>query len=143
GVAYQNPAQYFDVTLDNRGTTTLRNASIEIDHLTLEDDRAELDIRGSGSLLVNLETEIVNGQINVDGALATRNLINTFGVLSGRGTITAPGGVYNLGGIVSPGDYNIGTLTVAGNFSQSRYGTMFYQIASNGSHDLLNVTGAA
>ncbi len=143
GVAYQNPAQYFDVTLDNRGTTTLRNAAIEIDHLTLEDERAELDIRNSGSLLVNLETEIVNGQINVDGALTTRNLINSWGVLSGKGVITAPGGVYNLGGVVSPGDYSIGTLTIDGSFSQSRYGAMFYQIASNGSHDLLNVTGSA
>ncbi len=143
GVAYQNPAQYFDVTFDNRGTTTLRNAAIEIDHLTLADDRAELDIRGTGSLLVNLETEIESGQLNVDGALRTRNLINAFGVLSGRGTITAPGGVYNLGGIVSPGDYNIGTLTIDGSFSQSHFGTMFFQIASNGSHDLLDVTGTA
>jgi uncharacterized protein YhjY with autotransporter beta-barrel domain len=143
GVAYQNPAQYFDVTFDNRGTTTLRNAAIEIDHLTLANDRAELDIRRTGSLLVNLETEIESGQLNVDGALATRNLINSWGVLSGKGTITAPGGVYNLGGIVSPGDYDIGTLTVNGSFSQSHFGTMFYQIANNGTHDLLSVTGSA
>lgn len=143
GVEFANPAQYFDVTLDNPGTTRLRNAAIEIDHLTLSDRHAELDIKSTGSLLVNLETEIVSGQLNVDGALATRSLYNTFGVLSGRGAITAPLGVTNLAGIVSPGDFGIGTLTVNGNFTQSHFGTMFYQIASNGSHDLLNVTGGA
>jgi uncharacterized protein YhjY with autotransporter beta-barrel domain len=143
GVEFANPAQYFDVTFDNPGTTTLRNAAIEIDHLTTSDSHAELDIAPTGALLVNLETEIQYGQINVDGTLATRSLFNTYGVLSGRGVITALFGVTNLGGVVSPGDFGIGTLTVNGNFTQSHFGTMFYQIGKDGSHDLLSVTGNA
>ncbi|MES1200273.1 MAG: autotransporter domain-containing protein [Pseudomonadota bacterium] len=142
GTEFANPAQYFDVTFDNSGTTRLKNAAIQIDHLTVSNPQAELDIKSNGSLLVNLESEIQFGQINVDGALATRSLFNTFGVLSGKGSITTTNGVFNIGGVVSPGDGQIGTLTINGNYTQGPYGTMLFQI-SNSSTDLLKVNGTA
>lgn len=142
GTEFLNPAQYFDVTLDNNGTTRLRNATITIDKLTISDSKAALDIRSNGGLTVNLETEVALGGLNVDGRLTTRRLINTIGVIEGAGVINATNGVTNLAGLVSPGGKDIGTLTINGAFTQSDFGTLYFQIGRN-TADLLEVNGAA
>ncbi|MGE0829576.1 MAG: autotransporter domain-containing protein, partial [Hyphomonadaceae bacterium] len=142
GVEFQDPAQYFDVLIPHRGDIRLRNATIEIDHLTIDHKDALLDIRSSGDLTVNLETEILRGRLNVDGSLTTRTVLNTLGVLEGDGEITTLLGVHNLAGIVSPGGLSVGTLTINGDFSQSDFGSLLFQIGRN-STDLLDVNGAA
>lgn len=142
GTEFVNPAQYFDVTLDENGTTTLKNASITIDHFSLADSHATLNIKSTGALRVNLEAEIQTGDLNVDGTLTARRLINTLGVLEGNGSVTTTNGVSNLAGLVSPGGHDVGTLTINGAFSQSNFGTIYFQIGKN-SVDLLKVNGAA
>ncbi|QSV64486.1 MAG: hypothetical protein HEQ26_18790 [Dolichospermum sp. DL01] len=62
------------------------------------------------------------------------------GNLTGIGTIT--GNVNNSGGQINPGN-TIGTLTVAGDYSQTGTGTVNLELGSDTSFDKLNITGAA
>ena len=62
------------------------------------------------------------------------------GNLTGIGTIT--GNVNNTGGQINPGN-TIGTLTVAGDYSQTGTGTVNLELGSATSFDKLNITGAA
>jgi Ca2+-binding RTX toxin-like protein len=62
------------------------------------------------------------------------------GNLAGIGTIT--GNVNNSGGQINPGN-TIGTLTVAGDYSQTGTGTLNLELGSATSVDRLNITGAA
>ena len=62
------------------------------------------------------------------------------GNLAGIGTIT--GNVNNTGGQINPGN-TIGTLTVAGDYSQTGTGTVNLELGSATSFDKLNITGAA
>ncbi|OBQ37069.1 MAG: hypothetical protein AN485_10105, partial [Anabaena sp. MDT14b] len=62
------------------------------------------------------------------------------GNLAGIGTIT--GNVNNTGGQINPGN-TIGTLTVAGDYSQTGTGTVNLELGSDTSFDKLNITGAA
>jgi hypothetical protein len=62
------------------------------------------------------------------------------GNLTGIGTIT--GNVNNTGGQINPGN-TIGTLTVAGDYSQTGTGTVNLELGSDTSFDKLNITGAA
>jgi Ca2+-binding RTX toxin-like protein len=62
------------------------------------------------------------------------------GNLTGIGTIT--GNVNNTGGQINPGNA-IGTLTVAGDYSQTGTGTVNLELGSDTSFDKLNITGAA
>ena len=62
------------------------------------------------------------------------------GNLAGIGTIT--GNVNNSGGQINPGN-TIGTLTVAGDYSQTGTGTVNLELGSATSFDRLNITGAA
>jgi subtilase-type serine protease len=143
GLAGANPAQYFDVTLRYSGSTRIRkNESIEIDHLTLYGDDVGLDLDYKGALTVNLETELVVGRFDIDGTLTTRTLINTFGLIEGAGVINASNGVFNLGGIISPGEDDVGTLTVNGDFTQATYGWMVMDIGKS-RNDTLVVNGHA
>ena len=62
------------------------------------------------------------------------------GNLTGIGTIT--GNVNNTGGQINPGN-TIGTLTVAGDYSQTGTGTVNLELGSDTSFDKLAITGAA
>jgi autotransporter-associated beta strand protein len=84
-----------------------------------------------GGTVVNLGSTAVNGTF-------TSNLQNG-GVLSGAGTVA--GNVANSG-TVAPGN-SIGTLSVAGSFTNTASGTLSAEVNSSGASDLLNVGGAA
>ena len=142
GTEFANPAQYFDVTLDMIGITTLKNAAIEIDHLTIYNLLGALDVRSTANLKVNLETEVALGTVNVDGTLSARSFFNTLGIVSGKGHIATTNGFTNLVGIVAPAGLSIGTLTVDGNYTQSKFGTIVIDIGSS-TNDLLQVNGVA
>jgi autotransporter-associated beta strand protein len=95
----------------------------------------------SGSNSYTGDTNINGGLLQVDGSIAGNAIINTTGTLGGIGRI---GGNVTNGGVVSPGD-SPGTITLAGNYTQSAAGTLLVQVAglAAGQHDLLAVGGSA
>ena len=87
-------------------------------------------------------TTVEAGSLFVNGSIASANtLVNALGLLGGSGTIG--GNVVNKGN-VSPGN-SPGTLTVKGNYTQAKSGTLTTEFAGKGAgqHDLLAVGGKA
>ena len=74
----------------------------------------------------------------VNNGVITGSVTNT-GTLSGSGTI---GGNLGHSGVVAPGN-SIGTMTVAGNYSQTASGTYLAEVAGAGVSDRINVSGTA
>ena len=87
-------------------------------------------------------TTIDAGSLFVNGSIASANtLVNALGLLGGSGIIG--GNVVNKG-VVSPGN-SPGTLTIKGNYTQDKSGTLNVEFAGKGAgqHDLLAVGGKA
>ncbi len=136
----QNTTRFFEVNLRNGGRVTLRDADVEIDRLNIRGIGAELRIRETGALTTTLSSFLDYGRLTVDGAFNPRAFDIFLGIVSGKGTITAPGGVANYAGIVSPGGDDIGTLTINGDYAQGGYASVLFQIGRH-TTDLLRVGG--
>lgn len=115
------------------GTSTIGSAEV---------DSGMLVIDGS---LTTAATTINGGNLQVGDAghagamLTSPATVNAGGTLSGHGTVV--GEVTNNGGVVAPGG-SVGTLTIAGDYTQSANGTLAIQLTPAGSSRLL-VTGTA
>jgi len=142
GVAFQNPARFFEVVLTNTGTVTL-SSTREIDRLRIANAGAGLTINSGARLNTVMGSTITAGQLTVNGTFAPRALTLTGGRLTGTGTIIAPNGVSNVGGLISPGTVGtVGTLTITGPVNFDLAGTLGIDIDSATTADRLNVTGA-
>ena len=86
---------YFDVTLSQAGTTTV-DMDVVIDSLTLANTDAGLYIPEEYLLLSLIEAQIIGGTVQADGILASRDVLNFGGMLTGGGTILADT-VWNAG----------------------------------------------
>ena len=109
---------------------------------------AQLIKNGSGTLTLTGQntylgnTTVNGGLLRVDGSIASlQTFVTPGGTLGGRGVIG--GNLYNNGN-VAPGD-SPGTLTVKGNYFQTKGGTLTIEIAGTkaGQFDVLAVQGAA
>lgn len=133
-------ARYFDVTLAAAGTTTLRT-QVEIDAFSLANPLARLDIRSQGNLSVLGDYNQLTGWTNVDGTLATDDMLVLTGILSGRGRIDPS--FLTLGvALVAPGGSGIGTLTVQGDVIFTSATTLNIELGRS-TNDRLAVTGDA
>jgi len=103
---------------------------------------------GPGILTINGDasgfsgtTDIGKGRLIMGsgGVLGGNMEIRAAGVLSGTGKV---GTIFANKGSVEPGN-SIGTLTVAGNYTQNAEGTLAIEVASATSNDILAVTGVA
>lgn len=145
GTAFENPALYYDVTLNAAGTTRLSDADIVIDRLTMLGGGAGLLIEAAGSLTTLIDTQVLLGTLTVNGtgSLTTPTLVNDFGFVMGNGVINADL-FLNRGGIVAPGasGTSIGTLTVNADFEQQGQGVSMFKVGTSGA-DLLDITGTA
>lgn len=87
-----------------------------------------------------------SGAVVLDGGnLSSKGIlgINPTGFLSGVGTITASADVYNQG-TVTPGVNNVpGTLTIVGDYIQTKTGNLIINIDAAGNTGVLNVQGWA
>ena len=131
--------RYYDVTLSARGTTTLSNASVAIDTLTM-DGMARLTVAEGASLRVLGDYTQAMGWTDVDGTLRANEMFVMTGILSGSGTIQTPF-LTTASAQISPGGKGVGTLTVDGNMIIGSGSTLFID-ASNKGADSLVVTGA-
>jgi uncharacterized protein YhjY with autotransporter beta-barrel domain len=150
GTAFANPAQFFEVTLDAAGTTTL-DMHVEIDKLNIRGTGAALDIASDWSLFSNINVEVFDGSLNVDGLLGSRELVLWGGELTGSGDILLfepnllfgnglyqPGTLFNIAGTVNPGSSaGTGTLTLDGDYVQASAGRLLIEYDDAGSDHLL------
>lgn len=155
GTEFANPAQFFEVTLDAAGTTTLDMDAV-IDKLNVRGAGAVLDIDENRELVSWINAEVFDGQLNVDGLLFTREVVLWGGELTGSGEITLvelnlllgngtfqPGTLFNIAGAVNPGPSGgIGTLSLNGDYVQSSAGLLVIQYDGS-SNDVLSVLGNA
>lgn len=132
--------RYFDVRLDNIGTTTLSSA-VTIDRLSVFGS-AGLAVDSAGNLTSLIDITQNGGRIAVDGALNSVGDYTIFqGMLSGNGTITAPF-VTSINGTIAPGSLGTtGTLTIDGNAVLASGTDLLIDIDDNGVSDLLAITG--
>jgi autotransporter-associated beta strand protein len=99
-----------------------------------------LDLTGTNTYTGN--TKIHKGVLQVDGCITSNTRVHESGTLAGSGTIL---GAVTNNGVVRPGDGGPGTLTVNGNYTQSRDGALLIDIAgaNAGQVGLLDVLGNA
>ena len=151
GVAWENPAQYFDVSFTRAGTTTLTGTSVTVDQVSLLHGGATLAIEDA--LLDSLiGTNVMIGTLDVGefGVLLTPLLINDLGIVTGSGLIVADL-FLNRGGIVDPDftgvDDPLGELTLIGDYIQLSQGVLridiFDDLGTATSNDLFNIFGTA
>lgn len=94
------------------------------------------------NVVVNGGSLVVDGQLTeAPGAFGNHFYLHA-GTLGGRGTIHASRGLTNTGGTVSPGN-SVGSLALVGDYTQGPAGTLFIEVESPTSNDLLAVTGSA
>jgi len=106
----ENPL-FYDVNLMSAGTTTLNDVAV-IDRLTIGTSGAVLDIGADGLLFAENDVGVWAGQLNVDGALLTFEMLLAGGVLSGSGVIDSTVLTSVMGSIAPGGQGEIGELTL-------------------------------
>jgi len=149
GVSFEDPAQYFDVILNRRGTVTA-DIDVEIDRLTLDNNNATFVLPGARTFSTVIGYEQLSGIGRINGQLTAPTVGVFGGLLEGTGVITSDV-VFNLGGFVSPGgsgsERRTGTLTIDGDFVNTSAGIYIATVQTlNGGglrSDLLSVTGGA
>jgi len=135
------PARYYDVTLSAAGTTTLSNAAVIVDRLTINGANTGLTITSTGALGSLIDTTVYAGTFRVDGLYASNGDIALLGgVLTGSGKVTAPYTTAVLGAIAPGTVGTTGTLTVQGSVILSS-GSGFLADVAASSSDLLSVSG--
>lgn len=87
----------------------------------------------TGTTTVNAGTLAVNGDLS--GSAVT---VNAGGTLGGTGTV----GTTVVNGVIAPGN-SIGTINVAGNYTQATGSTYRVEINNTPASDLINITGTA
>ncbi|MBV7266226.1 autotransporter domain-containing protein [Erythrobacter ani] len=131
--------RYFDITLSAEGTTTLSNADIVIDRLTVN-GITKLDVADSGSLTSLGDFTQIAGWTNIDGTLQARESFLLTGFLTGTGTLVSPFVTTALTVIAPGGADSFGTLTIDGNLIMTSGSSLFIDASRDGA-DSLAVTG--
>ena len=131
--------RYFDVTLNQRGTTTLSSA-VEVDRLSLI-GRARLTIHPSGDLTVLTDYTQTNGTLRVNGRLTTGEALIMRGGLLGSGVFD-PTFLTVVRGVIRPGERRAEALTIQGDVILSSGVRLMMDIGEN-KYDVLAVTGDA
>ncbi len=140
--AADQDARYFEVTLNQAGTTTLSSAAT-IDRLNVGGP-AVLNVAAAGALTLENDGNQTGGRVILDGAINSANDYTLFaGMLSGTGTLAAPF-VTSIAGTIAPGTMGtVGNLTIDGSLVMASGSTYLVDIGAPGVSDLLTVTGDA
>jgi subtilase-type serine protease len=140
--AEQVNARYFEVTLNQAGTTTL-SSERTIDRLNIS-GTAGLNIAAAGNLTSLIDVNQSGGRVAVDGSLTSAGDYSLFtGLLSGSGTVKTPF-LTSIAGVIAPGTMGtIGTLTVDGNLILSSGTLLLVDVGGSNNSDRIVVTGEA
>ncbi len=146
--ASENPL-FYDVNLTSAGVTTLKQKAV-IDRLTVGATGAVLDIAKSGMLYAENDVSVWGGRLNVDGALATYEMLLAGGMLSGSGVVDSTVLTSVLGSIAPGGQGQVGQLTLLSDLVLASGSRLFIDIGGDGADRLVvradaleNTTGAA
>jgi len=129
-----------DGTIHVAGAGTMSIQQSTFNQLGVVEVDAGRTLTRAGQWTQGAGTTIANGAINLTSGGTFQ--IND-GTMTGGGT--ASGAMFNTGGIVAPGPTGvatIGTLNVAGSYTQGTEGIFDVELGANG-NDLLAVTGSA
>jgi len=120
------------------GTWTLNGAISDVT------DPAALAVSGGLVTLTNLNNTYTGGTTVTGGTLMVNGRIVGDTTVGAAGTLGGIGQVFNLvnSGTVAPGN-SIGTLTVAGDYTQNPGSTLEIEINDVGGSDLLDISGTA
>lgn len=152
GVVGGEAPRFYDVTIGG-GTVSLNDAFVEIDRLSVAGPGARLNIGEDATLWSLISVETFAGTLNVDGVLASRELVQWGGTVTGNGFIElfefnmlfgngmfVPGVYFNVAGVMNAGQDSLGGLTIFGDYIQTSGGTMLVDITPT-SNSLLAVAG--
>lgn len=135
------PARYYDVTLSAAGTTTLSEADITIDRLTLANASANLVITSDASLVTLIDTTVYGGVMVVDGFYGSVGDISLLGGgLMGSGLVVAPYTTAVMGAIAPGTVGTTGTLTIFGDVIMASGAGLLVDVGAQ-TEDLLDVYG--
>ncbi|EAQ29182.1 serine protease [Erythrobacter sp. NAP1] len=147
GIAFANPAQYFEVHLNQRGRTTV-DMDVEIDKLVIDNERATFRL-GSGFDFTSLiGVEQFSGTSEINGTLNTPLYTLAGGQLTGRDGVINTNALINVAGLLSAGgDRRVSTLTINGDYVQTS-GAGLYANFQGGSrnrisNDFYDISGIA
>jgi autotransporter-associated beta strand repeat/autotransporter-associated beta strand repeat/autotransporter-associated beta strand repeat/autotransporter-associated beta strand repeat len=108
-----------------------------------------IDVTGNGLLRFDSSNAAFTGTTNIDhGRLALNSFlggnvnIKSLGHLSGNGTVLG-NVIVEAGGIIRPGNGNIGTFNIGGNYQQKNLSIYDVLINGAGQSSLLNIAGQA
>ncbi len=145
GASFENPAQYFDVLLTNRGRTRV-DMDVEIDKLAIDNGRATFVLPRRYEFTSLIGVEQFAGRARINGTLNAGIYALFGGELSGRGTINTDV-LFNVNGLIAPnGIDRIGTLTVNGDYVQTSGGFLLSEFERDRrtvATDLLDISGFA
>lgn len=125
GTAFENPAQYFEVHLNRRGTTTV-DLDVEIDRLVIDHRRAGFVLPDEWEFTSLIGVEQFDGVAEINGTLNTGIYTLAGGELSGDGGTINTNALFNLEGLLSAGGAeSFGSLAINGDYVQTSGGALW------------------
>jgi uncharacterized protein YhjY with autotransporter beta-barrel domain len=147
GVAFANPAQYFEVHLNNEGRTTV-DIDVEIDKLVVNNQFAEVFVPDAQSLTLIQDIEQFGGLVENDGTINTPFYFLLSGELGGDGGTVNTTALLNVAGLLNAGGVgSFGSMTINGDFLQTSGGATLSEFSRGRrgviTSDTYDVTGIA
>lgn len=122
GVAFANPAQYFEVHLNNAGRTTV-DLDVEIDKLVVGSSQAQVAIGAPWTFTAVQDVEQLGGLVENDGTINTPFYFLVGGELGGDGGTINTNALLNGAGLLNAGgSAGFGSMTINGDFLQTAGG---------------------
>ncbi|WP_298301496.1 autotransporter domain-containing protein [uncultured Erythrobacter sp.] len=147
GVAFANPAQYFEVHLNNEGRTTV-DLDVEIDKLVVNNADAEVFVDSPFSFTTIQDIEQFGGLVEVDGTVNTPFYLLVSGEIAGDGGTINTNALLNGNGLLNAGGFgSFGSMTINGDYLQTSTGFLLSEFSRGRrrtiNSDVYNVSGAA
>ena len=145
GVAFANPAQYFDVLLTAEGNTKV-DMDVTIDRLTIDGPDTKFTLRNGYDFTSLIGVEQYRGRSTIDGTLNAGNVLLFGGTMEGSGTITTNAFFNVAGGLLPGGKNSAGSLLIDGDYIQTSAGLLVVDIRNAKKSvvsDVLEITGDA
>jgi len=133
-------ARFYDVALNNAGTTTV-DMNVEIDQFTINNTEATLNVQDGFTFNTLIAFNHTAGAVYIDGLVNAREYLLTSGILSGTGELNTMN-LWNVAGGVAPGRIGtIGEFTLTGDYTQTAAGSLWIDFGPNGTSDTITING--